>query len=40
MVLVPGAHSQVSLHHVYADLQLGAVQALQNMLDIICGQEG
>lgn len=34
----PAGHSQVSVHHINADLQLGTVQALQDVLDVLCGQ--
>ena len=34
------SHSQLSLHHINADLQLGPVQALQDVLDVLCGRGG
>lgn len=33
-----GEHSQLRLHHINADLPLGTVQALQDVLDVLCGQ--
>lgn len=40
VVPAPGMHSQVSLHHINADLQLCPVQALQDVLDVFCGEGG
>ena len=40
VVPAPGTHSQLSLHHINADLQLGTVQALQDVLDVFCSQGG
>lgn len=40
VVPVPEGHSQVSLHHIYSDLQLNTVQTLQDVLDVLCGKAG